>query len=888
MQGVGAPPFAYVKIKNMGVSQIKKRDGELVAFNRIRIENAIRKACAAVGAPCDFAPALTDAIVRDIAETFSGDERIPTVENVQDCVERHLVKNDHYEVAKAYILYRKERTAAREERHEELVAQFEERKLTVEKADGSTAPFDIKKIKKVFDRSADEYRATCTFKTFIDAFKKNIIEGIKTEDINKLMVKTCIDLVSVDNTAWQHVAARIALGDIYKQARRARGMAMRDIYSPKSYKALMDEYIEKGLYYKDFYKYYSEEDILAAGRHLSRATDHAYEYTTVLSLIKRYLLRDGTVIKELPQEMYMSVALFLAIPEPQETRLAFALKIYEHCSQQRISLPTPTLLNARTNYHQLSSCFKINIDDDLRAIYHGVENMAQISKYGGGVGVYLGNIRARGAAIRGVPGASGGVNPWIKVINDTAIAVNQLGARLGAISVTLDIWHHDIYDFLDLQTETGDIRAKAFDIFPAVTIPDLFMRRMREDGEWTLFDPHEIATLYGKKLQDHFGDDFDAFYEKLERDKRITMRQTVSAKELFKKFLRTTVETGMPYVFFRDTVNRLNPNAHAGNIYSTQLCTEICQNTSPTRFIEEEIEDGKIVIRYTPGDLVVCNLASINVAKVHTEKVIKDVFPVVMRVLDNVITLNFYPIKEAERTAMRYRSVGLGYLGLAEYLATRKIAYESAEARERVDKLFERYTYHTYRASVDLAKERGHYELYPGSAYSQGRLLGRDAAWFAQKNPKRAKAWEALFADMRKYGTRFAYHTAPAPNTSTSGIVGTTAALLPIYKRYFVETNLSSPTVRVAPRLSKENFWYYKEYTSMDMKDVIDMMAVIYQWVDQSISFEWMIDPARTSPAQLYGYYMRAWEKGIKTVYYVRSLSGEVEKSANVCVSCSG
>jgi len=582
--------------------------------------------------------------------------------------------------------------------------------------------------------------------------------------------------------------------------------------------------------------------------------------------------------------MYMSVALFLAIPEQAENRLAFALRIYKHCSEQRISLPTPTLLNARTNYHQLSSCFKININDDLRAIYHAVENMAQISKFGGGVGVYLGNIRSRGSSIRGVKGMSGGVNPWVKVINDTAVAVNQLGSRLGAISVTLDIWHLDIYDFLDLQTETGDIRAKAFDIFPAVSIPDLFMKRLKEDADITLFDPHEIEKLYGKRLQDTFDTSFEEFYLQLEKDERVSMKKTVKAKEIFKRFLKSAVETGMPYVFFRDTVNRLNPNKHVGNIYSTQLCTEICQNTSATKFLEEVIEDGKIVIRYEPGDLVVCNLASINIATVFDEAVIADVFPVVMRVLDNVVTLNFYPIKEAERTSKRYRSVGLGYLGLAEYLATHKLAYASAEARLEVDRLFERYTYHTYRASIDLAKERGPYELYPGSEYSKGVLLGRASEWFEKHTPH-AAAWKQLFVDMQASGVRFAYHTAPAPNTSTAGVVGTTAALLPIYKKFFVETNLSAPTLRVAPKLSKENFWYYKEYINMDMNDVIDMMAVIYPWIDQSVSFEWMIDPSRVSPAELYGYYMKAWEQGIKTVYYVRSLSAEIKED---CVSCSG
>lgn len=871
----------------MTLEKIRRRDGEIIPFDRKRIEQAIELACDAIAiTDKSFIPTVTDAVINDLDRVYGEIfvNRVPTVEDVQDIVERELVKANHFELAKAYILYRQERKKEREEKHERLVREFEEKTLKVTKSNGSKEYFDVNKLKAVFDRASKGYEEECRFDELMDSFKKNLVDDIKTSDIEKLLVKTCVDLVTVENINWQNIAARILLGGLYKKAIKNRGMAQRDIYSARAYKDHFDDYIKKGLYYKEFYNYYTEEEILEAGKHLSKETDESYEYTTIVSFIKRYLLNPNKIVHELPQEMYMSVALFLAIPEEKENRLALALKIYEHCSKQRISLPTPTLLNARTNYHQLSSCFKINVDDDLRGIYHAVENMAQISKFGGGVGVYLGNIRARGGAIRGVKGMSGGVNPWIKVINDTAVAVNQLGSRLGAISVTLDIWHLDIYDFLDLQTETGDIRSKAFDIFPAVSIPDIFMRRLRDGKNWTLFDPNEVKNLYGKSLQDHFGEEFDRFYEELEHDTRLEMKKSVDTKELFKKFLKTTVETGMPYVFFRDTVNRLNPNKHAGNIYSTQLCTEICQNTSASKFIEETIEDGKIVLRYEPGDLVVCNLASVNVATVYEPKVIADVFPVLMRILDNVITLNYYPIKEAKRTSERYRSVGVGYLGLAEYLATRKIAYDSEEARNETDRLFERYAYHTYRASVDIAKERGTYELYPGSEYSKGILLGRNQEWY-EKNTSFADEWRTLFKDMAEHGVRFAYHTAPAPNTSTAGVVGTTAALLPIYKRYFVETNLSAPTIRVAPKLSKDNFWFYKEYIHMDMADVISLIAVVYKWVDQSISFEWMIDPARVSPAQLYGYYQQAWEKEIKTVYYVRSLSGEAKDD---CVSCSG
>lgn len=868
------------------LKSILKRDGTKVPFEKEKITSAMRKAFVGNGEEIESVELhrLTDEVVDRVMESHPKGTRV-TVEIIQNHVELILMENGYFFVAKAYIVYREAHAKMRAEKQLELIQQFEEKKLKVKKRSGELQTFNINKIKKVFDRASEGCGKKCSFDVFIEAFKKNIVPDMTTQDINRLMSKTAIDLVTTTNIGWLNVAARLTLGEVYKEACRNRKLTKKDIYTPKAYLALMKEYIKKDLYYKDFMKYYSEADILEAGKHLNKETDENYEYTTVLSCKNRYLLNPNGIVKELPQEMYMSAALFLAIPETDDNRLSYALELYKYISGQYISLPTPTLLNARTNYHQLSSCFKLNIDDDLRAIYHGIENMAQISKFGGGVGVYLGNIRAREAEIRGWKGASGGVNPWIKVINDTAIAVNQLGARMGSISVTLDVWHRDIYSFLDLQTETGDIRGKAFDVFPAISVPDIFMRRVENDEEWTLFDPHEIEKKYGKALQDHFGKDFDKFYEELEKDKKLEMAKKVPAKEVFVKFLRTTVETGMPYVFYRDTVNRLNPNPHAGNIYSTQLCTEICQNTSRTVFKDERIEDGKIVIEYDPGDLVVCNLASINVAKVNDEKTIKDVFPVAMRVLDNVITLNFYPIAEAERTSKRYRSVGLGYLGLAEYLATNHLKYDSKEARKKVDELFEKYAYHTYRASADLAIEREPYELYEGSQYQKGVLLGRKADWF-QKNTKRGKDWKKLFDDMKKTGVRFAYHTAPAPNTSTAGVVGTTAALLPIYKRYFVENNLSAPTVRVAPKLNLKNFEFYQEYISLDMKDVIDMMATIYPWVDQSISFEWMINPAVTSPAQLKDHYFRAWKKGIKTVYYVRSLSANVQ--TNTCDGCSG
>ena len=872
---------------HMNIKQVKLRSGQLAPFERSKIERAIELACDATGQLAkDFIVKMTDDILAELVTSSAEDFEagIPSVEKIQDVVEKHLMQDGLYEVAKAFILYRNKQSEKRDEKKEKLLEQFEKHSMQVIKADGTQELFEIAKIKALFDRAVVGYEEACLFEDLLEMFKKNIVDEIKTSDISKLLIKACIDLVSVENIFWQEVAGRIALFNLYKEALRNRNLKHADIYAPQAVLALFHDYLEKGFYAKQLRDAYSDEEILLAAKSIDAKLDLEYGYTTILSLQKRYLLNPNKVIKELPQEMYFFVGLFLAMPEPKETRVATAVQMYLACAQQKISLATPSLMNARTTFHQLSSCFKLNVDDDLRAIYHAFENIAQISKFGGGVGVYLGNIRARGSFIRGVAGVSGGVNPWVKVINDTAVSVNQLGARIGSVSVTLDIWHLDIYDFLDLQTETGDIRSKAFDIFPAVAIPDLFMQRLQNNEEISLFDPYEVKKIYGKALQDTFGKEFEDFYVTLEKDERLKMKKTVSAKELFKKFLKVVVETGMPYVFFRDTVNRLNPNKHAGNIYSSQLCTEICQNTSASKFIEETLEDGKILIKYEPGDTVVCNLASINVAKVNQPEMIEKIIPIAMRILDNVITLNYYPIEETRRTALRYRSVGLGFLGLAEYLATQKIAYDSQQARTAVDELFSQYGLATYRASVDLAKERGTYPLYKGSEYDKGKILGKTEQWFVE-NTKDGKKWSQLFADMKKFGVRFAYHTAPAPNTSTAGVVGTTAALLPIYKKFFVETNLSALTVRVAPKLSKENFWFYKEYINMDMHEVIEMMAVLYKWVDQSISFEWMIDPSKTSPAQLYEYYVKTWKSEIKTVYYVRSLSGEIKDN---CVSCSG
>ena len=870
----------------MNIREIKKRNGDVVPFDISRIIAAIRKAeesANGIHSP-GFAESIAEEVFEHLQERFAKSHRIPTVEEIQDLVEKVLVESGNFEIAKVYILYRAEHARRRAEERVKQLEKIDKELLKVTKRNGTKQIFKKEKLKKCFSYAQQGYEDVCSFDELFDIVKLMIVDGVETKTLIHTMRKAAVDLVTVENTAWQHVAGRLFVIELYGEAVRNRKMKYSDIYTPEAFLKHMNDYIEKKFYYTDFKKYYSDEELLEAATYIDKNRDYEYGYSTMLAFTKRYLLNPNRVIHELPQEMYLAVGLFLAIPEKKEDRLRIARDIYNICSEQKLSLPTPTLLNARTNYHQLSSCFKLNLDDDLRGIYHQIENMAQISKFGGGIGAYLGNVRSKGSMIRYVKGASGGVIPWVRVMNDTATAVNQLGARNGAISPTLDIWHRDIHDFLNLQTETGDIRAKAFDVFPAVSIPDLFMKRVQEDGDWTLFDPYEVEKVMGKKLQDCFCEEFEELYMACEKSGELELKETVKAKDLMKEVLKTTVETGMPYVFYRDTVNRVNPNKHAGNIYSTQLCTEICQNTSPSVFRKETTDGNDLSIHHTMGDTVVCNLASINIAKVHTPEEIDRVFPTALRVLDNVITLNFYPISEAEYTAKRYRSVGLGFMGLAEYLACKQLAYDKPEAREDVNLLFEQYAFATLRESNALAKERGEYELFRGSDWEKGILFGRDEAWY-HKHTKNGEKWSALIADIKKHGLRFSYHLAPAPNTSTAGVVGTTAGLLPIYKRLFVETNSIAPVVTVAPKLSQENFWFYKEYQRMNMEDVIDMFSVIYKWIDQSASFEWMINPAETSPVDLYNYYVKAWKQGIKTVYYVRSMSGEISES---CESCSG
>lgn len=830
---------------------------------------------------------IINQIINDIENEIIQKEisEIKTTE-INDIVWVILSRYKLFELAKQYILISEEKRKKLERKELKDQWKLDNDKLMVIKRNWTKEKFSKDKIIDVYNFAATWLKQKCKINEFLEWVRTFIVDNLETKNIYELMIKSCINNISTTNTEWNILAWRIKNLQLYKEASLTRKTKENDnkIYWVDNYINLIKDYVEKGMYDERLLTNYSEKDLKKAWKALNKKRDFEYWYSTMHMLATRYLLNPNKIIKELPQEMYMSIALFLALPEKEEDRIDVALKIYEMTSSQKISLPTPTLLNARTKEHQLSSCFITDVNDDLRDIYHNIADMAQISKNAGWLWSYWWNVRAKGSAIRWVEGASGWVIPWLKVTNDTAISCNQLGSRSWAISTTIDIFHADLFDFLDMQTETWDIRSKCFDLFPAISIPDLYMERVKNDEEWTIFCPAEIKKVTGKSLQDHFWQDFNDFYKKLENNTKLKIRYTYKAKDIFKKILKTVVETWMPYVFFRDTVNNVNPNKHCWNIYSTNLCTEIAQNMKPNKFVSETSENWEVNIKYEMWDMVTCNLASVNLWKVNKVEDIKETMAVITRILDNVITLNKFPLEEARITAEKYRSIGIWYMWLAEYLAHNKLSYEDGSAIDVVDELFENFSYYTLYYSNQLAQERWAYPLFEWSEWHKWVLMWKDAKWFEQ-NAKTERNWQELINTIQNNGgVRFWYHSSPAPNTSTAWVVGTTAWLVPIYKKYFIETNAKWSIVNIAPWLNEENFWHYKEYVNMKMPPIIDVISTIQKWIDQSISFEWMTDPATTSPQELFQNYIYAWEKWIKTVYYVRSLSLDVNEG---CESCS-
>lgn len=700
--------------------------------------------------------------------------------------------------------------------------------------------------------------------------------GMEMEERIAALTKAAIELTSPEAPDWEKIAARfLNYGFRCRLTVELNRLEISCFYEKIVYLT------KEGLYGDYILNSYSREDLELAASFIEDSRDQQFTWSGLDLLLKRYVIQTRQHEPlETPQEMFLGIALHLAMNETAD-RMKWVRKFYDMLSLQQVTMATPTLSNARKPYHQLSSCFIDMVPDSLEGIYRSIDNFARVSKFGGGMGLYFGKVRATGSSIRGFEGAAGGVIRWIKLVNDTAVAVDQLGMRQGAAAVYLDAWHKDLPEFLQLRTNNGDDRMKAHDIFPAVCWPDLFWKLARTDlnASWYLMCPHEILTVKGYALEDYWGEEWERRYLSCADDPRITKRK-VTVKEIVRLVLKSAVETGTPFTFNRDAVNRANPNGHCGMIYCSNLCTEIAQNMAPIETVSTEIqtEEGDTVVVTTtrPGDFVVCNLASLSLGNlpVEEEEVMEDVVATAVRALDNVIDLNFYPLPYAKITNRRYRSIGLGVSGYHHMLAKRRIRWESDEHLAFVDRVFETINRSAVLASCHLAKEKGAYSLFSGSDWENGTYF--------EKRGYDSPEWKKLAEEVRQYGMRNAYLLAVAPTSSTSILAGTTAGIDPVMNKFFLEEKRGGMLPRVAPDLSPETFWYYKNAHLLDQTWSIKACGVRQRHIDQAQSMNLYITNEYTL-RQVLELYLQAWEQGVKTIYYVRSKSLEVEE----CESCS-
>ncbi|MCL6632515.1 MAG: ribonucleoside-diphosphate reductase subunit alpha [Alicyclobacillus herbarius] len=688
--------------------------------------------------------------------------------------------------------------------------------------------------------------------------------------------QTAVEQTSVEEPDWQYVAARLLLYRSRRQVRENRERAGIPGEAYENFAGLIRHLEHLGRYGAYIRETYSEAEIAELEAYIKPERDFLFTYVGLKQLLDRYVIRglDGELL-ELPQELFMGVAMHLALGEVDRVRRA--KEFYDVLSSLKMTVATPTLSNARKRHHQLSSCFIDMPEDDLISIYETDKAFARVSKHGGGMGIYVGKIRSRGAAIRGHKGASGGVIPWIKNYNNTAVSCNQLGMRQGAAAIYLDVWHKDILDFLQLRTNNGDERMKAHDIFPAVCVPDEFMRRVERREAWYLFCPHEVEQVMGFRLEDSWGEEFERRYQACIDNPQLD-RVEVPAIDVMRRILQSAFETGTPFVFFRDTANRMNPNKHAGMVYCSNLCTEIVQNMSPMQVVEETTEDGDIVIRYHAGDFVVCNLSSLNLGRCEDLADIERVVERQVRMLDNVIDQNEYPVPQAKITNQRYRAVGLGISGYHQYLAERGIQWESEEHLKAVDELFEWINFFAIRTSMRLAQEKGAYPLFAGSDWQTGAYFDLRGYHSRPGGPD----WDGLRQDVARFGLRNGYLFAVAPTSSTSLIAGSTAGIDPVFARFFLEEKKNGVVPQTAPNLNERTFWYYKEAHTIDQTWSIRAAAVRQRHIDQSQSFNLYITPD-IHVRDFLDLYLKAWRLGLKTIYYVRNKSLEVED----CAACS-
>ncbi len=727
----------------------------------------------------------------------------------------------------------------------------------------------------------------------MEEFKKSMVRWLQNNEaadedrVSKKLIQTALEYVDLDAPNWTYAAAQELLNTLYRDAQKNRG------YTGKLYGSFYElikmlTTKQEGQYSYTTYdpellNAYSKEEIEELEKVIDPEKDKLFSYVGLFMLNGRYLARPQKgKVYELPQERFMIIAMENMRLEDKSKRLDYIKEAYWALSNLYMTVATPTLANSGLSYGQLSSCFIDTVSDSLIGIYNTNTDVARLSKDGGGIGVYMGKVRAKGSAIKDFKGASSGVVPWIKQLNNTAVSVDQLGRRKGAIAVYLDVWHADILSFLDLKLNNGDERQRAHDIFTGVCLPDLYMEAVNKREDWYLFDPHEVRTVMGYSLEDFYDEEkgsgsFREKYQECVNHPKLS-KTVVPAIDIMKRIMKSQLETGTPFMFYRDQANRQNPNKHEGMIYSSNLCTEIMQNMSPTVQYEETVDGDTIITYKKAGDFVVCNLSSINLGKAVTANVLERLIPIQVRMADNIIDLNTIDVKQASITNRKYRAIGLGTFGWHHLLALKGIPWESEEAVAYADELYEKIAYLTIQASKNLSIEKGSYPKFEGSEWESGMYFERKGYLDGESSWD----WKWLCEEIKQHGIRNGYLMAVAPNSSTSIIADSTASIDPIFKPLYHEEKKDYKHPVVAPDLDHRTYNIYRKSAYIvDQRWSVKQNAARQKHIDQSISFNLYV-PNNIKVKVLLDLHLQAWDSDLKSTYYVRSTASDIED----CVWC--
>ncbi len=888
-----------------GEFQVIRRNNKVTGFDASKIEVAMTKAFLAVEGGNAAASARVHDVVRQLSEqvVIALTRRQPNggtlhIEDIQDQVELAMMRAGEHKVARAYVLYRAERARQREQARKENAEQEHLVKVTLE--DGSQRPLDVARLRALVDEACAGLESVDAEAILQDTCR-NLFDGVKESDVGQALVMSARTLIEKEPN-YSQVAARLLLDSLRREALGFLGLdtsVATQAEMAAVYPAYFASYVRKAVELELLDSQLLQYDLQRLAEAMEVERDLQFTYLGLQTLNDRYFIHSDGMRIELPQAFFMRVAMGLAINElDRENR---AIEFYRLLSSFDFMSSTPTLFNSGTLRPQLSSCYLTSVPDDLDGIYSAIKDNALLSKYAGGLGNDWTRVRGMGAHIKGTNGKSQGVVPFLKVANDTAVAVNQGGKRKGAVCAYLETWHLDIEDFLELRKNTGDERRRTHDMNTANWIPDLFMKRVAEEGDWTLFSPDEAPDLH-----DLTGADFEktyvAYEEKAARGE-IRVFRTIKALDLWRKMLGMLFETGHPWITFKDPCNLRSPQQHMGVVHSSNLCTEITLNTSD-------------------NEIAVCNLGSVNLAAhvdengLNLEKLEKTV-GTAMRMLDNVIEYNYYSVPQARYSNLRHRPVGLGVMGFQDALYKQRLPYASEEAVVFADRSMEAVSYFAIQASTRLAEERGRYPTYEGSLWSQGILpidsidiLAEQRGQYLQQDRSRSLDWDSLRERVRDVGMRNSNCMAIAPTATISNICGVSQSIEPTYQNLFVKSNLSGEFTVVNPYmvhdLKAAGLWdevmandlkyydgsvqhidrlpealkaLYATAFELDSRWLVEAASRRQKWIDQGQSLNlYMAEP---SGRKLDNLYKLAWVRGLKTTYYLRSMGATgVEKTA--------